>query len=195
VDKAVSDNWIADAGSADHYNFIRLFIEHFSRLLGIFRNGVIPADGRLYWPLTTSPASHIAFDPGVPASGLQELAVAIATLGLGVRLSLWTLHPVATGDPMSGALEIQTSVRRFSVFFVASEESSLKLFSSGRLSSREYGIVIHSKTVIDPKPRSPARSVGRTGARKLRAVGISALLQGVSTVAELTQRFQREVAL
>jgi len=52
---------IADAGAADHYDFIRLFIEHFSRLLGIFRNGVVPPDPRLYKALTTSPASHIAF--------------------------------------------------------------------------------------------------------------------------------------
>jgi hypothetical protein len=44
-----------------------------------------------------------------------------------------------------------------------------------------------------PKPRSPARFVGRTGTRESRAVSISTLLRDVSTVAGLTQRFQREV--
>jgi hypothetical protein len=186
---------IADAGAVDHYDFIRLFIEHFSRLLGIFRNGVVPADPRLYKALTTSPASHIAFDPGIPASGLQELAVAIATLGIGVRLKLWTLHPGASGHPTSAALELQTPIRRYPIFFAASAESALKLFLSGRLSTSDPGVVIHSKTIVEPKPRSPARFVGRTGARKPRAVSISSLLGEVTTVAELTQRFQREVAL
>lgn len=83
--------------------------------------------------------------------------MAIATLGIGVQRGLWTLHLGATGDPTSGALEIQTSIRRFRIFFAASAESALKLFSSGRLSPPEYGIVIHSKTLIEPKPRSPAR--------------------------------------
>jgi hypothetical protein len=188
-------NTIADAGSAGHCDFIRLFIEHFSRLIGIFRNGVVPPEPRLYSSLTTSPAPHIAFDPGIPASGLQELAVAIATLGIGIRLGFWTLHPGASGDPTSAALEIHTPIRSFRIFFVASAESALKLFSSGRLSSVDYGIIIHSKTVVTPKHRSPARFVGRTGAREPRAVSISSLLQEVSTVAELAQRFQREVAL
>jgi len=186
---------IADAGSGDHYVFVRLFVEQFSRLVGIFRNGIVPLDPALYRALTTSPASHIAFDPGIPASGLQELAVAIATLGIGVRLGLWTLHPGVTTDPTSGALEIQTPIRRFRIFFAASAESSLKLFLSGRLSSADYAIVIHSKTVMEAKPRSPVRSVGITGAKEPRAVSISTLLQEVSTASEMTQRFQREVAL
>jgi SIR2-like domain len=186
---------IADAAAVDHYDFIRLFIEHFSRLLGTFRNGEVPPDPRLYNALTTSPASHIAFDPGIPASGLQELAVAIATLGIGVRLGLWTLHPGASGDPTSAALEIQTPIRRYRVFFAASAESALKLFASGRLSSSDSGVVVHSKTIVEPKPRSPARFVGRTGTTKPRAVSISSLLREVATAAELTQRFRREVAL
>jgi len=188
-------NTIADAVPADHYKFARLFIEHLSRLLGIFRDGVVPADPRLYRALTTSPAPHISYDPGIPAGGLQELAVALATLGIGVQLGLWTLHAGASGDPASAPLEIQTPIRRIRIFFAASGESALRLYASGRLSSTDYGVVIHSKTVIEPKPRSPSRFVGRTGAIEPRAIGIATLLGEVSTVAELTDRFQREVAL
>lgn len=188
-------NQIADAEPMGRYDFVRLLVEHFSRLTGIFRNGVVPVDAARYLALTTSPASHVAFDPGIPASGLQELAVAIATLGIGLELGLWKVHVGATADPGSGALEIQTPIRRFRIFFAASAESALRLFSSGRISSTDDGIIIHSKSVIDPKPRSPARFVGRTGTREPRAVSISTLLAEVSTVAELAERFQREVAL
>lgn len=188
-------NMLADAGLANHYNFVRMFVTHLSRLMGLFRDGAVPSGNQLYYPLTMSPASHIALEPGIRSSGLQELAVALATLGHGVRHGLWTLHPADFGDPASGALEIRTSIRTVRIFFAASAESALKLFSSGRLSSTDYSVVIHSKTVIEPKHRSPARFVGRSGAVQPRAVSISTILGEVSTTKELTERFHREVAL
>lgn len=188
-------NSLADAGSANHYDFVRAYIHHLSRLMGLFRDGQVPSDTQLYRPLTMSPASHIPLDPGMQASGLQELAVAVATLGLGANQGLWTLHPADVGDPASGAFEIRTPIRTIPIFFAASAESALKLSSSGRLSSAHFAVVIHSKTMVEPKHRSPSRISMRTGAVQSRSVSISDLLKDVSTAAELTERFQREVAL
>jgi len=188
-------NVIADATPDARYDFVRLLIEHFSRLIGIFRNGVVPDDSHRYGALTISPASHIEFDPAIPAGGLQELAVAIATLGIGLQRGLWTVHLGSATDPKSGALEIQTPIRRVRIFFAASVEAELKLFGSGRLSPTDDGVIIHSKSIIEAKPRSPVRFEGRTGKREPRAVSMSILLEEASTVAELTERFQREVVL
>jgi hypothetical protein len=119
----------------------------------------------------------------------------LGTLGLGVNQGLWTLQSADAADPASGALEIKTSIRTIPIFFAASAESALKLSSSGRLASTPYSVVIHSKTVVEPKHRSPARIIMRTGVVQPRSVSISDLLKTVSTAAELTQCFQREVAL
>jgi hypothetical protein len=188
-------NLLGDAGSANHYDFVRAYILHLSRLMGLFRDGQVPSDSQLYRPLTMSPAAHIPLDPGMQASGLHELAVAVATLGLGVNQGLWTLHSADAGDPASGALEIRTAIRTIPIFFAASAESALKLSLSGRLSSTHYAVVIHSKTMVEPKHRSPSRISMRTGAVQPRSVSISDLLKNVSTAAELTRRFQQEVAL
>jgi hypothetical protein len=188
-------NLLADAGSANHYDFVRAYVLHLSRVMGLFWDGQVPSDAQLYRPLTMSPAAHIPLDPGMQASGLHELAVAVATLGLGVNQGLWTLHSADAADPASGALEIKTSIRTIPIFFAASAESALKLSSSGRLASTHYSVVIHSKTVVEPKHRSPARIIMRTGVVQPRSVSISDLLKTVSTAAELTQCFQREVAL
>jgi hypothetical protein len=184
----------ANAGSANHYDFMRSFIQHLSRVMGLFRDGRAPVDAQLYRPLTMSPAAHISLDPGVRASGLQELAMAVATLGLGADQGLWTLHPADLTDPECGAFEIRTSIRTIPIFFAASAESALQLSSSGRLSSGHYAVVVHSKTVAEPTSRS-SRPIRRTGIVPPRSVSISDILKDVSTTAELTQRFQWEVAL
>jgi hypothetical protein len=184
----------ADTGSTDHYIFMRTLIQHVSRVMGLFRDGRAPANAQLYRPLTMSPAAHIPLDPGVPASGLQELAVAAATLGLGASQGLWTLHAADLTDTECGAFEIRTSIRTIPIFFAASAESALQLSSSGRLSTGRYAVVVHSKSVVEPTHRS-SRIIRRTGVLPPRSVSMSDLLKSVSTTAELTQRFQREVAL
>jgi hypothetical protein len=191
----VLKNLLADAGSTNHYDFVRALVQHNSRILGLFRNGSIPSDPQIYNPLTMSPAAHIPLEPGTQASGLPEFAVAIATLGLGVQRGLWTLRAADVVDPSTGAIEIRTSIRSVPVFFASTAESALQLFASGTVSPTGYSVVIHSKTIVEPKPRSPARFVGRTGATSPKAVSVSTLLGEVSTAVELVQRFQGEVAL
>jgi SIR2-like domain len=188
-------NLLADVCGSDHYGFVRSFVENSSRFLDLFRNGGVPADPRVYHPLTMSPVAQIAQDASIPASGLQELAIAIAILGLGVLSDLWSLHTANLGDPTGGAIEARTSVHRTKVFFAASGESALRLFSSGRLPSQGHGIVIHSKTIMEPKQRSPERAFGRTGVARLQQVSISRLLGETTTAAELTRRFREEVML
>jgi hypothetical protein len=186
-------NLVADACGADHYSFVRSFVEYVSRILGLFRSGRIPAAPRTYHFLTMSPASHIEQDVGISSTGLQELAVAAAILGLGVQMGLWTLHTPDLTALNSGGFEVHTAVRQTRVFFVSSAESALQLFASGRVSSGDSSVVVHSKTIVEPKPRSPSRFKGRTGSVSLRQVSISALLDEESTAGDLTRRFREEV--
>jgi len=186
---------IAEACTADHYSFVRRFIQNWSRILGLFRDGRVPADPHLYHFLTMSPASHIEHDVGLPATGLQELAVVVAILGTGVEQGFWKLNVADWTDPSSGGFEVNTPVARTRVFLASSGEAALHLYTSGRLSLGDGSIIIHSKSIVEPKPRSPARFRGRTGAVGLRQISISGILGEESTAAALTRRFREQLTL
>ena len=74
-------NLLADACGSEHYGFVRRFVENSSRFLDLFRNGGVSADPRVYHPLTMSPVAQMGLDASISASGLQELAIAMAVLG------------------------------------------------------------------------------------------------------------------
>ena len=189
----LADSVPADSKAAA--GFVRLLVQHISRTLGIFRNGEIELDSLRYRPLTLAPRGQIDADPTTAAGGLQEFAVAMAMLGEGQRLGWWLINAADPSKSTSGALEVQTTARKIRLFFISSAEAALRLSLSGRLSSSEQSVVVHSKTVLGPKKRSPSRFTGRTGLRETRQVSVRELLTKFSTAKDLAESFRREVAL
>jgi hypothetical protein len=185
---------VADMADGDRLAFVRQLIEVGSRMISLFRDGQDRAPRR-YNPISTVPLQQMDTDPGLPASGWCEAAVAIGLLGLGARDGLWTVAASDPTDPTSGAVRVTSALSSARVVLAANSHVALGLRQAGHVDDREDVILIHSLEIPVALPRSPRGAPGRTGKVGLREVSMRALLGEATNASELVSGFRLKVAV
>jgi hypothetical protein len=188
-------NAIAAAARPNDVAFIRTAILHAARMGAMFHDGDATGAPLPYRPITSRPTQQMAGDAGLPATGLREFAVALGLLGVGMGAGHWTIEPVDHAPAVGSVLRVVSPAGTAKVFLAASAHAAARLKIAGHLADGDNAIVIHSRDIAVPMPRSPRGTMGRTGHPGIREVSISQLLDEVSNDAELLERFRTEVVV
>lgn len=175
--------------------FINAFIDQWGRSLHLIRNGSLTHAAGRYQPLTVESVANIATNPGLPASGLRETAVAVGLIGYGVSRGEWQIDAPASNAVRDGMFRLHASSGEAKVFLTSGPTSALQLKQDGHVVDAEEPIVIHGHKIVPAMARSPRAAPGRTGRRVIREVSLASLLESSSTLDELFQRFRMELAV
>jgi hypothetical protein len=195
---------VARAAVGDRTVFANRAIAIWSRIVGLFRSGQIPATQDTYEVISGGPVGQLANDQNVQAVGFGELGIALALLEHGWRAKLWSLAPPADHSLAAGAISTIASwpsAASRAIFFVRSAAIALDLEKRGAFSN-DHTIVIHADDVWQQmrssglsSARKRSRAPGRTGKVETRHVSIAHMLQTEADVAGLRKRFIAEMTL
>ena len=188
-------NQVAASVAPDPLTFINAFIDHWGRSLHLFRNGSLTHAAGRYQPLTVESIANIAINPGLPASGLRETAVAAGLIGYGVSRGEWLIDAPASKAVRDGMFRLHAPSGEAKVFLTSGPTSALQLKQDGHVVDAEEPIVIHGHKLVPASARSPRAAPGRTGRRVIREVSLASLLESSATLDELFQRFRMELAI
>jgi hypothetical protein len=186
---------ISSEAQGDLVSFVRKLISHSGRLIGQFRDAESPASSVRYLPVSALPLHLIESDPGLPASGFREGAIAIGILALGLSSGAWTLTDTDITERTAGAMRVESSVSTARIFLVSNSHVELLLRQRGYVTDDEDVVVIFGSDISPPLPRSPVSTLGRTGKVGIRTVSIRTLLETTPTAMELLQSFRQFTAL
>ncbi len=175
--------------------FINAFIDQWGRSLHLIRNGSLTHAAGRYQPLTVESVANIATNPGLPASGLRETAVAVGLIGYGVSRGEWQIDAPASNAVRDGMFRLHAPSGEAKVFLTSGPTSALQLKQDGHVVDAEEPIVIHGHKLVPAMARSPRAAPGRTGRRVIREVSLASLLESSATLDELFQRFRMELAI
>ena len=175
--------------------FINAFIDQWGRSLHLIRNGSLTHAAGRYQPLTVESVANIATNPGLPASGLRETAVAVGLIGYGVSRGEWQIDAPASNAVRDGMFRLHAPSGDAKVFLTSGPTSALQLKQDGHVVDAEEPIVIHGHKLVPAMARSPRAAPGRTGRRVIREVSLASLLESSATLDELFQRFRMELAI
>ena len=175
--------------------FINAFIDQWGRSLHLIRNGSLTHAAGRYQPLTVESVANIATNPGLPASGLRETAVAVGLIGCGVSRGEWQIDAPASNAVRDGMFRLHAPSGEAKVFLTSGPTSALQLKQDGHVVDAEEPIVIHGHKLVPAMARSPRAAPGRTGRRVIREVSLASLLESSATLDELFQRFRMELAI
>ena len=175
--------------------FINAFIDQWGRSLHLIRNGSLTHAAGRYQPLTVESIANIATNPGLPASGLRETAVAVGLIGYGVCRGEWQIDAPASNAVRDGMFRLHAPSGEAKVFLTSGPTSALQLKQDGHVVDAEEPIVIHGHKLVPAMARSPRAAPGRTGRRVIREVSLASLLESSATLDELFQRFRMELAI
>lgn len=175
--------------------FINAFIDQWGRSLHLIRNGSLTHAAGRYQPLTVESVANIATNPGLPASGLRETAVAVGLIGYGVSRGAWQIDAPASNAVRDGMFRLHAPSGEAKVFLTSGPTSALQLKQDGHVVDAEEPIVIHGHKLVPAMARSPRAAPGRTGRRVIREVSLASLLESSATLDELFQRFRMELAI
>lgn len=188
-------NHLARFADADRLQFVKIFADHSSRALTMFRDGSAGAAPRRYNPVTTIPVHQIAADQGVGASGMSEAAVLAGMLGMGLSQGLWTLENVDVTNPEAGIVRVVTGVASTKVLIAANGRTAVRLQQNGHLVDGDDAVLVYSSELPATQPRSPRSAPGRTGHIGLREVSVFDLLHTAANANDLVQRFREAAAI
>lgn len=179
----------------DPLAFINAFIDQWGRSLHLIRNGSLTHAAGRYQPLTVESIANIATNPGLPASGMCETAVAAGVLGYGVSSGDWQIGAPASDAVRDGMFLLHAPSGEAKVFLTSGPFSALHLKQDGHVVDADEPIVIHGHELVPTMPRSPRTAPGRTGRRSVREVSVASLLASSTTLDELFQRFRMKLAI
>lgn len=194
---------IADLANGDRTAFTNGAIAVWSRLLSIFRTGNLPVDPEAYEVLSPSNPDRLEVDPNAQATGLGNLAIALALLQHGRIATLWELHLPQANAATAGALTARGTWGGASdraLFLVKSAGEAIALEKSGAFAN-DNAIVVHADDVwgqmggSGDSARRLSRPPGRTGQMHTTHVCVGGLLKCCDDVNELTRRFVAAVTL
>ena len=191
---ALRDRLAASVGP-DPLTFINTFIDLWGRSLHVIRNGSLTDAAGRYQPLTVESIANIEANPGLPASGLRETAVAAGLIGYGVSRGEWQIDAPATNATHDGMFRLHAPSGEAKVFLTSGPISALQLKQDGHVVDAEDPILIHGQKIVPAMPRSPRAALGLTGRRRVREVSLASLLESSATLDELFQRFRMELAI
>lgn len=186
---------VAASVAPDPLAFINAFIDQWGRSLHLIRNGSLNHAAGRYQPLTVESIAYIGANPGLPASGLRETAVAAGLIGYGASRGDWQVDAPASNAVRDGMFRLHALSGEAKVFLTSGPISALQLKQDGHLVDADEPILIHGQKLVPAMPRSPRAAPGRTGRRGVREVSLASLLESSATLDELFQRFRMELAI
>jgi hypothetical protein len=194
---------IADPVEGSRSDITEQGIALWSRLLSLYRMGVLPSRPDAYEVLSHSTPSLIAADQNAIASGLGRLAIGLALFQYGCDQGHWSLSIPTTGDTVAGAFGATGSLTGAGprpIFLVRSATEAIALESAGGFAN-DNAVVIHADDVWERMAGSGsgARRVrgapGRTGRISTLHVSLGAMLSRSTTTDNLQNEFLSEVIL
>ena len=182
--------------------FVNKAIAVWSRILSLFRNGVLPANADAYETLTNSTPKLIATDQNAQATGLGRLGVALSLLQYGRLARLWELRVPVSNDLTSGAMTaraLRPDGTDRPLFIVKSATEAIAL-KNHMAFANDNAIVIHADdTWRQMSGSASARRVraapGRTGHVGETHVSLGDLLMRCGDAAALELEFVAEIML
>lgn len=190
-------------GEQNRTSFVDRSIALWSRMLSIYRGGVLPANPHAYETLSQTTLNLIATDQNAQAMGLGRLGVALSLLQYGRAAGLWELHQPASDDLTSGAMTARASrpdgVDR-PLFIVKSATDAIALKSNGAFAT-DNAIVLHADDTWHrmvgggASARRVRAAPGRTGRIGDTHVSLGNLLARCDAAPALEQEFVAEMML
>jgi hypothetical protein len=187
---------IADLAIPDRTQFVNAAISLWSRMISIFRNGILPASADSYEFISSTTLGALQGDANAQAVGLGRLGVALSLLQRGQVENLWTLAPPVSTDLTSGVLTGRGNRNNADdrpIFIVRSATETILLMKDGAFSSGQ-AVVIHGDdgwhTVAGVKSaRQVSSSPGRNGVVATTHVSLGMLLSQAVDPVNLQQQF------
>lgn len=193
---------IADLAVPDRTHFVNAAIFLWSRMISIFRSGIIPASPDSYEFISSTSLGALQGDPNAFAVGLGRLGVGLSLLQQGQVENAWTLRPPLSTDLKSGVLtgranRVDADDRP--IFIVRSATETILLMRDGAFLSGQ-AVVIHADdgwhTLAGVKSaRQVSRSPGRNGVVATTHVSLGMLLSQAIDTVSLQQQFAAGVML
>ena len=194
---------VPQPGESDRIAFSNRAISLWSRMISIFRSGILPVHADMYETLSSSPLNLIEADQNARAMGLGQLGVALSLLQHGRESGLWELREPASDNVDAGVMTARASrpdgIDR-PLFMVKSAADAIALQSNGALAN-DNAIVVHADDVWHRMVGSGASSrrvrsaPGRTGVVGETHVSIADLIARSADAATLQQQFIAEMML
>lgn len=178
-------------------DFVNALLNRIGRATKLLRVGQIEDPAVRYQAVSADPVSGLQANPDLAASGLQEAAVALGLIGVGLQRGDWTVDAEGMADD-SGSLAVTGSMpgtSRTKVFVTANPYSATMLRAGAHVVDDQTPILIQSKELMLPMTRSPRAPAGRTLIPAAREVGILALLRSAASFEDLYEKFRKELAL
>ena len=194
---------IPDPGTQNRTAFVNQAIALWSRMLSLFRSGVLPANADAYETLCNSTPNLIAADQNAQAMGLGRLGVALSLLQYGREAGLWKLSKPVSDDLTSGAMTacaLRPDGTNRPLFVVKSATEAIELKCRGAFAN-DNAIVVHADDAWHQMVGggSSARRVraapGRTGHVGETHVSLGDLLARCGDALSLQQEFVAEMML
>lgn len=178
------------------FAFVERLVVETARLMTVFHEGRLRAPGEhTYCPITDIPVQKMLLLEGLEYSGLPQLAIALALLGLGLRAGDWTMTVPGAANPAGSVVDVTAKSGPVHLFFVKDQYAALKLQRDGHIRNDDPIIVVHSKEIISPLPRSPLGRFGRKGKRVRRDIAIETLLINATTSSDALHRFRAATSI
>jgi hypothetical protein len=183
--------------------FVKKAISQWSRMLSLFRTGVLPKNPDAYETLSNATPNLISTDHNARALGLGRLGIALALLQSGRSAGLWELSEPASSELTSGAMTARASrpeSEERPLFVVRSATESISLQSQGAF-EHTNAIVIHADdswhqmTRDGPSARRVRTAPGRTGSVGAVHISLGDLLMRCGDAGELHNEFIMDIML
>lgn len=178
-------------------DFVNALLSRVGRATKLLRVGHIEDPAVRYQAVSADPVSGLAANPDLAASGLQEAAVALGLIGVGLQRGAWMVDVEGLADS-SGSFAVTSSMpgtSRTKVFVTANPYSATMLRAGAHVVDSQSPILIQSKELTLPMARSPRAPAGRTLMPAAREVSILSLLRSAASFEDLYDKFRRELAL
>jgi hypothetical protein len=198
----IADLAVRDPADHSRTAIVNAAISLWSRLLSLFRAGVLPANPETYEILTTSSFNLIAADPNVLPMGLGRLGIALSLLQQGRTAGNWALSRPVSSDLAAGAMKAKASragATERPLFIVKSAAEAITLEEQGAFVN-DNAVVIHAddlwrQMVGAAGSRSSTGAPGRTGRVGVTHVSLGSLVNHCADAAVLQEEFVAEMML
>ncbi|WP_428102946.1 SIR2 family protein [Candidatus Rariloculus sp.] len=196
---------IADLAIGDRTAFTNAAIASWSRLLSLFRRGVLPANAEAYEVVSNSVPDTLEADHNAQANRLGGLGVALSLLQHGRADGLWELALAAAPEATAGALTARGNwhgAPERPLFLVKSATEAIALQRNGSFAN-DKAIVVHADDAwhhiaggrSGTGVRRPRGAPGRIGRVRTTHVSLGSLIEACDDVDALKNRFVAETTL
>lgn len=188
---------VPDTGELNRTGFANRSINLWSRMLSIYRGGILPSNPDAYETLSSFTPNLIAADQNAQAMGFGRLGVALSLLQHGREIGLWELRRPVSGVLASGAMTARASRLGGTdrpLFLVKSATEAISLKNQGAFAN-DNAIIVHADDTWHQmiSGGASARRVrgapGRTGRIADTHVSVGDLLARCADAPTLQQEF------